>query len=466
MATPSESRTLREDLASSSIPPDEDEALHSPTRPSSKPRRRPSPPRPRSRSPTAGTSAPCMTRTLSASPTANATIYGVLLVGFDHALGPTVEFTYPRSAHLVENEHLHSTLPFLALPDGAHARDEDYTYFHLHCPQLAQDETVFGISCNRQITASQLLHKGKDVTRSTVQKAIVVLASKPIFGPLRNKLDVVTRSFFAQRDFSDKSILVDLYRSFKQASDDNDDDDDADDDDDERRTASSNGTDRPSDDDRDSREAGVEGNRRTGRTEPRIGSSTTIPKPDRQGRTATNPVSRPLEPGANEPRARIGRQEGESGQEEDAEMYMGTFLRELVHKFRFKTLMLLKLLMLQKRVLFFSTQSRVEQLCTFQYSLVALIPALLPALQDAASPVLSSRTKNLQRPTSLKTSDKASLLRYLGLPLEIFGEGAFFQPYLPLQQIGLLSQAESYLVGTTNSIIQQQRDCKIDVVVN
>lgn len=57
-------------------------------------------------------------------------------------------------------------------------RDEDYSYFHLLVPTLAQDRTIFGISCNRQIPADQLLRKGKEVTRSTVQKAIVILASK------------------------------------------------------------------------------------------------------------------------------------------------------------------------------------------------------------------------------------------------------------------------------------------------
>lgn len=41
-------------------------------------------------------------------------------------------------------------LPTLALPDGSHNFDEDTVYFHL--PSLKDpDETVFGISCFRQI---------------------------------------------------------------------------------------------------------------------------------------------------------------------------------------------------------------------------------------------------------------------------------------------------------------------------
>ena len=44
-------------------------------------------------------------------------------------------------------------------------------------------------------------------------------------------------------------------------------------------------------------------------------------------------------------------------------------------------------------------------------------------------------------------------------------KGSFFQPYLPLQQIDML-KTRSFLVGTSNSIFQQQRDCHIDVIVN
>lgn len=108
----------------------------------------------------------------------------------------------------------------------------------------------------------------------------------------------------------------------------------------------------------------------------------------------------------------------------------------------------------------------VESLCTYQYSLVSLIPSLLLHLHDSASPSLSAHSTSIPAPTTLRTSDRTSLIKYLGLPLSLFGKGAFFQPYLPLQQIDMLIESESFLVGTTNSIFQQQRDCRIDVVVN
>jgi hypothetical protein len=67
--------------------------------------------------------------------------------------------------------------------------------------------TTFGLACFRQINAEELLNKTDDVTRSSVQKAVVILSSEPILGAVRNKLGLVTKSFFEQRDFSKVEIL-------------------------------------------------------------------------------------------------------------------------------------------------------------------------------------------------------------------------------------------------------------------
>lgn len=298
-------------------------------------------------------------------------ILGIAVVDFNHLVGPQVEYTYPKE--LQEDEDLVKSLPFLALPDGSHLSDEDFCYFHLHCPKLS-DSTIFGISCNRQIAADALLKKGAEVTRSTVQKAIVVLAKEPVFGPIREKLGIVTRAFFAQGDLADVDILVDFHSTLE-----------------------------------------------------------------------------------------IGLQSGGMSEDRETVMYMGTSLRELVHKWRFKTLMLVKLLLLQRRVVFFGYP--VEQLCNYQYSLVSLIPGLLLSLQDAGDPKLHRRAAHVEKADSLRSSDRKSLLKFLGMPLDIFGEDAFFQPYCPLQQIDLL-KSRTWLVGTSNSIFKQQKDCKIDVIVD
>lgn len=106
----------------------------------------------------------------------------------------------------------------------------------------------------------------------------------------------------------------------------------------------------------------------------------------------------------------------------------------------------------------------VERLCTYQYSLASLIPGLLLTLEDCGSPPLAQRAPTLSRPTSLRTSDRRSLLAYLGLPLDVFGKDAFFQPYLPLQGLDMMRGTPSWLVGSTNDIVVAAKE--VQLVVN
>ncbi|KAI0715621.1 transport protein Avl9-domain-containing protein [Cerioporus squamosus] len=248
---------------------------------------------------------------LLVQPTKGPLVLGIALVDFNHLVGPKIDFS---RGDIFDDEEISKILPFLALPDGAHLTTEDYSYFHL-VPSSPNPTTIFGISCNRQISSADLLVKGVDVTRSTVQKAVVVLATKPVFGPIRDRLGVITRALFSQRDFTDTSILDDFYSSLEHSL---------------------------------------------------------------------------------------------RGQLTESGLYMGTSLRELVHKFRQRTLVLVKALMLQKRIMFFGHP--VEKLCTYQYSLVTLVPGLLQNLDDCGSPPLAYRAKTLSRPTSLKTSDPKSMM--------------------------------------------------------
>lgn len=103
-----------------------------------------------------------------------------------------------------------------------------------------------------------------------------------------------------------------------------------------------------------------------------------------------------------------------------------------------------------------------------QFSLISLIPGLIHKLQDCADPELDSYERNLTKPTSLKTSDRNSLLSYMGLPLQIFGRGSLFGPYTPLQQLDILADfgTKSYIVGSTNSLLLQQKDRYSDILIN
>ncbi|KAI9816188.1 MAG: late secretory pathway protein avl9 [Pycnora praestabilis] len=127
----------------------------------------------------------------------------VTVVGFHHARGPEIESWFgieDGSDPAMENEW--SLLPFMALSDGAHATTEDFSYFTLRheATSVRPTTSVFGISCTRQMDANALINRPADVTRSTVQKAVVVIADSPqFFGALREKLSMVTKAWFAQK---------------------------------------------------------------------------------------------------------------------------------------------------------------------------------------------------------------------------------------------------------------------------
>lgn len=148
------------------------------------------------------------------------------------------------------------------------------------------------------------------------------------------------------------------------------------------------------------------------------------------------------------------------------DQYLGMSLRELIHEFKWQTLVLLKCCLLQPKMLFFG--SRCDRLCMVQFSLVSLIPGLIRNLQDSAGPELNSYCESLTQSTSLQSSNRASLLQYMGLPLQIFGKGSIFGPYTPLQQLDMLADfgTKSYIVGSTNSLLLQQKDKYSDIIIN
>ncbi|KAK4983355.1 hypothetical protein LTR50_007282 [Elasticomyces elasticus] len=56
----------------------------------------------------------------------------------------------------------------------------------------------------------------------------------------------------------------------------------------------------------------------------------------------------------------------------------------------------------------------------------------------------------------------------MGLPLQIFGKGSLFGPYTPLQQLDMLADygTKSYVVGSTNPLLLQQKDRYSDILIN
>ncbi|XP_071025998.1 late secretory pathway protein AVL9 homolog [Oncorhynchus clarkii lewisi] len=140
----------------------------------------------------------------------------IVVVGFHHKKGCQVEYSYPP---LIPEEGHDSNnlpeewkyLPFLALPDGAHNYQEDTVFFHLPPLAGADVKCVYGVSCYRQIEAKSLKVRLADVTRETVQKSVCVLSQVPLYGLLQAKLQLITHAYFEEKDFSQISILKELY---------------------------------------------------------------------------------------------------------------------------------------------------------------------------------------------------------------------------------------------------------------
>ncbi|XP_013793559.1 late secretory pathway protein AVL9 homolog [Limulus polyphemus] len=147
----------------------------------------------------------------------NNPILHVVVVGFHHKKGCQVDYSYPP---LIKGQPYDSSelpvcwkhLPSLALPDGAHNCEKETIYFHL--PSLDNPrQTVYGISCYRQMNAEMLINRSLDVTRGTVQKSVCVLSYLPLYGLIQAKLELITHAYFDERDFSKVALLEETYKN-------------------------------------------------------------------------------------------------------------------------------------------------------------------------------------------------------------------------------------------------------------
>lgn len=348
-------------------------------------------------------------------------VFAVCLVDFHHVRGPEIQWWRSNYHEKYEaKEKLFGNLSFQALPDGSHLFEETFSNFNLVYDftsrvlvdnltdiELFQGnpnnlETLFGCSCVRQVKTTDLLaeelERNKDITRSIVQKAVVVITRKqPVFTKIKEKLSIITHSYFQQSTFTNFELLDDLFDNLNE-------------------------------------------------------SFTLVEEDDSQVRLYPAEAAL-LETKKNE------RQE---------EFFVNLNLRHILSEFKNNLLVILKALLLEKKVLIYSNNN-LELLTQFQNNLIALIPDLLNHLDLSGCPLSDYTEKHspLSKPTSLKTNDRRSMLRFFGLPLQIFNtKGSFWNPYLPLQQLDELS-TESFMVGCSNLLIANQlAKFHVDILVD
>lgn len=174
----------------------------------------------------------------------------VVVVGFHAQLGNRIEFAYPRlrgeavlrsprpwdtsdiSADVASPSRRAAPrpdsapdwgalpdewafLPFMALPDGVHDSRTDVVFFTLppdvHCVSCFRQ--VDAVDAKTHSAASGNFYECGVAARGSVQKSVVLLCRRPLFGVLADRLVPAVRAYFDQGDFARTDVLASLYHS-------------------------------------------------------------------------------------------------------------------------------------------------------------------------------------------------------------------------------------------------------------
>jgi hypothetical protein len=130
------------------------------------------------------------------------------------------------------------------------------------------------------------------------------------------------------------------------------------------------------------------------------------------------------------------------------EIFMSFSLRKLFMFCKEKIFTLLKLIMLEKRIVVYSHVS--NKICSFILSLVSLIPG--------------NSLFNLNIGSSVKNFMKA--INMLGLPLRVFNTEYKIFPLFTLFDFHMTEGLKGFIIGTTNQMVVGHNKLKNDVIIN
>ncbi|KRX09438.1 hypothetical protein PPERSA_01638 [Pseudocohnilembus persalinus] len=134
------------------------------------------------------------------------------------------------------------------------------------------------------------------------------------------------------------------------------------------------------------------------------------------------------------------------GNLDESEIYLGTSPKALIYQFKEKTLVLLKALLLEGRILVFSLNS--QSCSNFILSLTSLLPGIL----------YFDYTNHKIQLTRLELQDH-------GLPFRLFDQDKkSLEMYFTIQSLDSLKSSKSYLIGTTNTLIKNNQN--VDLVID
>lgn len=153
---------------------------------------------------------------------------------------------------------------------------------------------------------------------------------------------------------------------------------------------------------------------------------------------------------------------------DEEEFFVNLDLRATIMKFKQQFMVIYKALLLEKKIVIYSN-TNIEQLTLFQNNLISLIPNLINNLDDLGCPLIDYVETNgpLSKPTSLNTTNRRLMLRFFGLPLQLFNtKNAYWNPYLPLQQLDQLA-IDSFMIGCSNLLfVNQAKLFGVDIIIN
>eukprot|EP01135_Chromosphaera_perkinsii_P003047 Nk52_evm29s233 gene=Nk52_evmTU29s233 len=153
-------------------------------------------------------------------------------------------------------------------------------------------------------------------------------------------------------------------------------------------------------------------------------------------------------------------------------LYMDIPIREWVLRFRHKLLSLVKLLLLEKRVVVFGSD-RIGDIGGLIVGLLSLFPGMLEEGllflhgKKSGDKLVSQSHCSSFAPLNREEQERLERNRICGLPFLLFSKEYVLHPYLCLQHLDVLKDKGtlSYLIGASNSLFRQSDISGADVIV-
>lgn len=123
----------------------------------------------------------------------------------------------PSSHHWGQLPDEWAFLPFMALPDGAHDQSQDVVFFTLppdvHCVACFRQTQARDAKSHAAGGGGTYSYERSVASRGSVQKSVVLLCRRPLFGVLADRLVPAVRAYFDQADFADTHVLASLFHA-------------------------------------------------------------------------------------------------------------------------------------------------------------------------------------------------------------------------------------------------------------